>query len=129
MATTSASAEIKLFQFIRMHYQATGMYSPQANQNHSLNNKVSLIFLCFVQFEIALVAFFLFKAESFGELILAYLVSLTFAFYLIAIPINTLKIPQILQLIERFDEFIRKSKFLMNNFSFYDFFPFILRCF
>lgn len=112
MATAAAGAEIKLFQFVRMHYQTTGMYSPQANQNHSLNKKVWLILLYFVQFQIASVAFFLFKAESIGELVLAYLVSLTFAFYLIAIPINTLKIPKTLQLIEQFDEFIRKSKLL-----------------
>lgn len=111
-----ATAKIKLFQFIQTHYQTTGMYSPsQADQNHSLNKNVWLIFLCFVQFEFTLVTFLLFKAESIGEMIISYLVSITFAFYVIVIPVSTLKIPKVLQLIEKFDEFIRKSKYSKNN--------------
>lgn len=111
MATTNTHVTIiKSFHFMRTLFQTTGIYSPQQNKNRSMNKKVLLILLCFVQFLIASCAYFLFKAKSIGDLAYSYLISFTLMVCLVYMIINTLKIPKTLQLIDKFDEFIRKSK-------------------
>lgn len=115
MSTATAATLTKPFQFIRALFQATGIYSPQLNENRLINTKVLLIFLCSAQFLVASIAYFMFEAESIGDLAYSYLLSLTLSMLLGFMIINTLKIPKILQLIEKFDEFIRTSKFFLRS--------------
>lgn len=114
MVTTSEPAPItiKLFQFIRTHYQTTRMYSSQTNSNCLLNINITFvfIFLYFIQILIASIAYLLFKAESIGDLAYSYLVSLSIILTIFFLVIHSLKASNILMLIEKYDEFIRKSE-------------------
>lgn len=107
---TNTAISIKSFRFLRTYYRTTGIYSFRQNQNRAINKKVAFICLYFVQFLMTTIAFLLFKAESIGDLAFAYLMSLTVIFYLVYIIAHTWKIPQILNLIEQYDEFIRESE-------------------
>lgn len=109
-STTNQIGPIKLFQFIRMHYQRTGIYSPEIYENHLLNRKVQIYLLAFVQLLIAATAFLLFKARSIGDVVFSYCDCITMAWYIAVIALNAYKISNIFRLIDRYDEFIRKSE-------------------
>lgn len=61
----------------------------------------------------ASIAYFLFKAEMIGDFAYSYLISVTVTLCFGFMITITLKIPKILQLIDQFDEFVRKSKFFL----------------
>lgn len=107
MATRRA---IKSFQFIQTIYQTSGIYTPQAKQYYSLNGKVLLILLSSLHFAIASFAYLIFEAESIGDMAYSYCLSLSLLLCFIFVMEYTLKIPNVLMLIEKFDEFIRKRK-------------------
>lgn len=118
MATTTTTANatsIKLFQFIRTHYQTNGIYSPQTNPNCSMNTKFLLILLYFILYLMASIAYLLFNAKTFGEFAYSYLLSLTIMLCFGFITVNALKIPKTLQLFEKFEEFIQKSEFFFSK--------------
>lgn len=104
------TAKLKSFQFTRNYYQLSGIYTPQANQDYSLNAKVLLNLFLFVAYVAAAFAYLLFEANSIGENAYSYCMSITLLWCTVLLTADTLKIPNILQLIEKYDEFIHKSK-------------------
>lgn len=103
-------AKIKSFQFTRNYYQTSGIYTPQANHSYSLNAKVLLNVFLFAALVTASFAYLLFKANSIGESAYSYCMSITLLWCTLLMTADTLKIPNILQLIEKYDEFIHKRK-------------------
>lgn len=112
MATTTAKPviTIEFFQFIRTYYQTSAVYSSQANSNSSLNKHVLLILLCLVQLSICSIAFLLFDAKTIGDLAYSYCATLSILLVIIFLLTNAVKTSNILMLIEKYDEFIRKSQ-------------------
>ena len=116
MATTAAvPITIKLFQFIRYSYQTTNIYLSQTNANYSHNVKPLLILFSFIQLSIASAAFLLFKAKSIGDLAYSYCTTLSLVCCTPFLIINALKKSNILNLIEKLEVFIEKSKLLMSG--------------
>lgn len=100
------TGSIKLFEFVQKCYQFMGIHSFRIN----LLNPKNLLFLVFPSTEmISMIAYILYKADSAKEYNSAfYLFNTNFGFtiyYLIII----WKMPNILQLIEQFQEFIEIS--------------------
>lgn len=87
---------------------------PQSNQNYTQNSKTLLFLLSFIQMFISSAAFFLFQAKSMQEYFKTLSVIITIFVCVIYISICKWKMVDILQLIEKFEEFIRKSKRMMS---------------
>lgn len=119
---------IKLFKFLQGCYCLVGIDSPPPNrQSGSLNFKNLIVILFFVQYLAASFAFFLFKANSAYEYGYSFFNALTELTMLVYYPNIILKMPDILKLIERYEEFIEKSELkrlpdrsmceIVNNFN------------
>lgn len=111
MATvpTNHITTIKYFRFLRTFYQDAAIFSPQIKLHGALSAKVWWILFVFVHFTLASVAFLFFKANTIGERAYSYYTTVTLIFCLSYFLCNALKMPKIVELIEDFDEFIRKS--------------------
>lgn len=101
---------IKLFQFIQKLYKTLGIGSNQQNGKVSFNSRNSLALFCFIQLFISTAAFFVFKAKSTQEYYAAFFMALT-QFYL-ALDLLALmwQIPNVLNLITDYEQFIEKSE-------------------
>lgn len=101
---------IKLFDFTQKCYQKIGIYPPQSNRNHNFNPK-NLFFVCSMVHIVTLhAAFFLFEAKRLDEYDLSfYYVQLILSaiFYFIS---NIYQIDNIIKLIDKYEEFVGKSK-------------------
>lgn len=105
---------IKYFRFLRTFYQDSDIFSPQIKLYGALSAKVWWILFIFTHFTLASVAFLFFKANTIGERAYSYYTTVTLIFCLSYFICNALKMPKIEELIENFDEFIRKSTFKLG---------------
>lgn len=105
------ASTIKLFQYLQTRYQWIGIYPSQQNQTSgSFNLKNSIFIVVFVQMLLASVAFFIFKAEKpfdYGFSFIGIISELAMSVYY---PIIIFKMSDILALIEKYEEFIERSK-------------------
>lgn len=102
--------KIKLFQFVQNGYQIMGIYPSQSNRNVLLNAKNVYFSLTMIEMIISSMAFFVFQAESIEEFGQSFFVSITILYALVGLLITIWKIPNILMLIEHFDEFVGKRE-------------------
>lgn len=106
----SATGIIKLFQYLRATYEFKGIYSTQSDPNHGPNGRVRFILISHIIMFVSSLAFLIFKARSIGEQTFSYYETVTLLFCLVYTVLHAEKIPEMLSLIEEFEEFIRKSK-------------------
>lgn len=102
---------MKLFQNVQKMYHQMGICSPQSSPNHSLwNAKIVFVFLVLTQSMTSSVVFFLFEANSVGQRADSFYVVLSIPVFLSHTAIIMRKIPDLQRLIEKFEQFIEKSK-------------------
>lgn len=111
--------KIESFQFVRMYYQTLGINSPEEKTYFSLNKNVFVFLVKNTILFILTFAYCLFEAESIGDRVYSYVLSITILWHVILVLVYFLKIPNTLEFIEKIDEFICKSKveFLFFNVS------------
>lgn len=101
---------IKLFQFLHQYYSTIGIYSTKSNQKHRYNVKVLFFLFIETQLAISSLTSAFFKAKSLSEFVdQFYLINYALASMGLFL-IQMWKIDDILQLIERLEEFITKSE-------------------
>lgn len=111
------AGSIKLFQYLQSRHQAVGIYPPGPNQHSgSFNSKNSIFIFFFAQGWIASFAFFLFEAKSAYDYGFSFYVIITELATLAYYSITILKMPDILTLIEKYEELIEKSEWKRNIF-------------
>lgn len=102
---------VRLFQNLREYYQTMGIYLPNSSiRRHYLNQRNSFFLTCYTQLLITSMLFLLFEAETtleFGAALYAVLAESFCIWYFL---IKMYKMPKILQLIDKFDAFMEKSK-------------------
>lgn len=106
-----ARHSIKLFQFLLGLYQMLGIYPPQGNEKFRFNKINLLVLFCYAQLCIPMVAFFILKAKSMQEYGATFFAFLTLLVTTIDFLILMWKMPNILNSIRDFEEFIEKSKY------------------
>lgn len=106
------TTQIKLFQSAQKYIRRLGIYPSQPNQSYSFNLKnafsLSLLILMFI-FRIA---YFLYEAQTIAEHAQIFYLSVTEMALIVDFVTMCWKIGDILQLIEKFEQFIQKSKLL-----------------
>lgn len=101
---------LKLFQLTQIYFQNLGIYPKKPNQKYSFNVISFFILLSMLVIIISTAAFFFLKAETIDEYSDTFYVSSSVTAYVIFFLINIWKMSTILQLIEMYEEFVRKSK-------------------
>lgn len=107
--------KIKLFQFVLQGYQTMGIYPSQSNQNLLPNTKNVYFLLSMIRLFLSLIAFIVFEATSVNDFVKTFFASMITLCALVCFLITIWKIQQILMLIEHFEEFIGKRKYLRGN--------------
>lgn len=107
----------KLFRSVQKCYQTLGVYpfQPENVRTCVLNRKILLAMFLYVQQCIAAVTFFLIEANSVLDYAVSFYtyISMLFCVYYFIILIR--KMPQIIELIEKFQQFMEKSKCTTNK--------------
>lgn len=105
---------IKLFQFVRKLYHLTGIYPPQSGGNYKFNLKNGFFIFAWVQMTTFTGAFFLFKAERFSEFSISFHMCTALMSDLFCFIMNIYQIENMLKLIEKFNEFMQKSWYMLS---------------
>lgn len=101
---------IKLFQFVKKEHQTLGVCPPQADGKVPFNLRNTFALFCFVQLAISVALFLILKAKTTQEYCAAFFMCST-QFYLISdLSILMWQMPNTLDLITDFEEFIEKSE-------------------
>lgn len=102
---------IKLFHFTQKLYHSFGLYPPESNdQSQTFNVKNGFIIFALVQIIPLSMAFFLFRANRLDEFGVSFHVSLKTLLALLNFITTICKMGNILKFIDKFEEFIEKSK-------------------
>lgn len=108
---------IKLFQFLRQCYKAFGLNPPPTpDQCAPFNAKNLFLLVSLVLFLMASVAFILFAATSINECADCLYICSTCAIEMIHMFVHICKMGKMLQLIDNYEEFIKKSEPKSCNF-------------
>lgn len=100
---------IKLFQFLQKLYHLIGIHPPQSNENHKFNLQNGFFIFAWVQMVTLTGAFILFKAKTFSEFSISFHICVTTLVNLFGYIMNIYQKGNILNLIEKLNEFIGKS--------------------
>lgn len=103
---------IQFFQFIRKLYRIVGI-RPLKNQNSPLgsyNWRNLTVLLLFLILFLACVAYFLYEAHSFTEYGGSFYMSISMLIYIVSLPTIIPKMTDIFVLMDKFGEFVDKSK-------------------
>lgn len=101
---------MKVLQSICKFYENVGIKPPQPNKYYSFQWKHLICLLFLIQLFCTATAFILFEAKSVVEYAEAFFPSSTEVAAVICLTVSISKISTSLQLIEKFQEFIEKSK-------------------
>lgn len=102
---------MKLFQNVQKIYEQMGISSSELNQNYSIwNVKTVLIFLVQIQFITSSAVFFFFKADTVGQHADSFYVMTSATVCLVFVALSMWMIADLRKLIEKFENFIEKSK-------------------
>lgn len=101
---------MKSFQRLCKVYQLTGTYPSQLNQHHSINVRILIILLILTSYFSVTFSFFLFDTPDAMELANIFFQSISAIAYTVNFLVHFWKTPAVLDLIEKFDEFIAMSK-------------------
>lgn len=107
--------EIKLFRYVQKFYRMTGIYPSKSCHHHSLSVKNTFSLISLIAFFLSTFGYFLFKANTVNEYGMCFYASFSMLEILLYFIVNLLKIQKILNLIERCEDFIAKSKFSFLN--------------
>lgn len=95
---------IKLFQLTQVYFQI--IYPPKPNQKYSFNVMSFFILLSMIVIFISTATFFLFEAETVEEYSHTFYISCTEFGFAVCFLVNVWKMPNILQLIEDYEQYI-----------------------
>lgn len=112
------AGSIKLFQSVQNSYKTLGIYSPNSNQIFSFNLKKLFFLLGLIVTFVSRFGYFLFEAKFVEENgFKSFYQSISVLIALGDFLLSIWQMPEILQLIEMYDAFIRKSEsiILMRN--------------
>lgn len=108
---------IKLFHSVQKFNQTLGIHPSRPDQRYSFNFSSAIVLLLIVLTFISSVAYFLYKAKTIEEHVQTFYISLTALCITIDFLTMCWKMTNILQLIEKYEEFIKKSKFTVIRHS------------
>lgn len=100
---------IKLFQLTQVYFQILGIYPTKPNQKYSFDVTSVFVLLLMIVLFISTVTFFLLEAETVEEYLHTFYFSSSDFGFILCFLVNVWKMPNILQLIENYEEFTRKS--------------------
>ena len=107
------AGRLKLLQFTQKLYEDMGVYPPKSNHFwHSINWRNASMFISLIQMLIFSLAFLIFEAETIVDAGSSFYVVNTELTCSIFFFINFHNLPIILNLIEKFEDFIEQSKTL-----------------
>lgn len=110
------AGQVKLFQMLQNIYFNLGIFYPsQSNQNHSINSRKLFFLISYVQMLVLSFEFLLFEAKSIPELGISFYSTVTELGCLINFLMIKWKIPEIFDLIGKFEKFIEKSVFHQSS--------------
>lgn len=112
--------EMKLFQRLYKIYRFTGTY-PSSQQNYTLNARNLFILLTLILYLAAIIAFILYEASNVRELAESFFEILTTFEAIVTFLVHFWKIPNVLVLIDKFNEHIENSV-VVGNGKVYSFF-------
>lgn len=105
------AVEIKLFRSVQKFNQMTGIHPTQPNQKYSFTYISAAILLSLILPFISRTAYFFFRAQTIAEHAQIFYLSLTEIVIIINFVIMCSEMRNVLQLIEKCEEFIQKSWF------------------
>lgn len=108
---SNMAKQIKLFQSFQKFHQMLGVRLCESNQSYSFNYRSVVILLQIIFNLTSSTAYSLFKAKTIEERVQSVYVSITELSVMITFSTMCRKMTNILQLIQKFEEFIQKSKF------------------
>lgn len=107
---------MKLFQFIRNLHKTIGLTAPsfdQSNQQRcSFNFRNISILICMIELTISSILYFLFEATALNEQAESFYTCLSEIACISDFLVNIWNVPKMVKLIEKFERFIEKRKFL-----------------
>ena len=106
---------MELFHSIRESFQTLGVYPVQSLRETPFNLRNIFVLMCLTEMFTSSLAYSLFEAKSIGEFADSIFMSLINLAWAITFVSNIYKISHILALIEDFEKFIEKSKFVAVN--------------
>lgn len=101
---------VKLFQFTKIYVKRLGIYPTEPNQNFGFTTTSVFILLAMFVTYMSTVAFFLLEAGTIDEYIKTFYASSSIFGFMICFVILTWKMALMLELIENYEGFIRKSE-------------------
>lgn len=102
--------KMKLFQHLLKFLEALGIFIQKSSQDWKQKSRTLFYLLSPIQLIAPTGAFFLFQAKSIREYIQSLNVTIMVSICVVLILISTWKINDILELIEKFEQFIEKRK-------------------
>lgn len=105
------AALIKLFQSLQKYNQILGIHPTKPNQSYSFNLRSVFVLLSLISLFTSSAAYLVFKAEAIAEYAQCFYLCITPLAIFINFVAICLKMRNILQLIEKCEEFIQKSSF------------------
>lgn len=103
-----------MFQPIQKLYQTVGINLPLSNRRYPLNARNLFYLLSFLPMFISSTSLFLFKANNIIDYTISFYVFLTELVSLIQFTIELYKVPMTIELIEKFEKQMEKSKWLID---------------
>ena len=101
---------VKLFQSAQIYFIALGICPTKPNQKYAFNMTSFFVLFPMLLIFISTTTFFFLKAETIQEYSDTFYVSSTEFSFIVCFLVNIWKMTTILQLIEKYEEFVRKSK-------------------
>lgn len=100
-----------MFQLTQKMFQSMGIYPSQSNSNwHSINWRNSSVLIALVQMLIFSLAYLVFEVDNIVDAGTCFYAVSTELFCSIILLLNLHNIPKILQLIEKFEDFVEKRE-------------------
>lgn len=110
------ASKMRLFLIIQNMYRMTGINTtPQSTPNSLLNWKIGIVLISHMLLLSSTAAFFLFKANSVTEYGSAFSGSVMILTNMLYFILNILQMPTTIELIEKFEDFIEKREYNLNE--------------
>ena len=115
MLTVIMAGQVKLFQSVQTIYQTIGAISPKSNQIRSINSNTLFFGLSIMSMFISNCAFLFIKASTITEYGTSFYGFTSILMVFVDFILTIWQMPNISFLIAHFQDFIEKSKFIVDN--------------
>lgn len=115
MANGDGDVEIKLFRYVQKYYRTVGIHPPSKDHQYPpINGRNPFGLMLLICMIAATFGYFVFKASTIEEYGMSFFSSFYMVNILVLFIVNSLKIRSILNLIQKFEDFIEMSEYYLD---------------